>query len=96
MFKNETLAKKIEERKALKDQIDVLEFKLKNLETELKEDMKERESEVYEFEFDGSKHKITCKTVVQNRFDSTRFKEECPDIYNSFTKEVVINKLTCK
>lgn len=96
MFKNETLAKKIDERAALKDQMDVLEFKLKQLEKELKDDMTERGKEVYEFEFNGTKHKISYKVSTQERFDSKKFKEDHPDIYAKYTKTSPMSRLTVK
>jgi predicted phage-related endonuclease len=96
MFKNETLAKKIAEFQALKDQIDVLKFKKEALEEEFKKDITERGVEAYEFEFDGTKHKVSYKISTTERFDSKRFKEEQPEVYKKYIKVSPSSRLTVK
>lgn len=96
MFKNETLAKKIKERQELKDQMDVLEFKVNAINEELKKDMTERGQESYEFEFDGEKHKISYKVFDQERFDAKKFAEDHPELYKKYLKVSPSSRLNVK
>jgi predicted phage-related endonuclease len=93
---DKTLAKKIKERADLKEQIDVLEYKLKQLEEEFKKDMSSRDGDKYEFEFEGEKHSISYKVFDQNKFDSKAFKEDHPDMYESYKRPVPSSRLTIK
>jgi predicted phage-related endonuclease len=96
MYKNETLAKKIAEREDLKDKIDVLKYKMEQLDTEFKDDITERGVDTYEFEFDGVHHKISYKVSTMERFDTKRFKEEKPEEYVKYIKVSPTSRLTVK
>lgn len=96
MFKNETLAKKIKERQELKDQIDVLDFKVNAINEELKKDMTERGQETYEFEFEDEKHKISYKVFDQERFDSKKFAKDYPELYKKYLNVSPSSRLTVK
>ena len=93
---DKTLAKKIQERAELKEQIDVLEYKLKELEEEFKTDMSKRDGDKYEFEFDGVKHSISYKVFDMNKFDSKAFKEDNPEMYEKYKRPVPSSRLTIK
>lgn len=85
MFKNDTIEKKLAELAKLKDQKDTIEYKVKNLQKELKDDLLERGVEEYEFEgSDGIQHKVSNKPYDSSKFDTTRFKEDHPKLFQKY------------
>lgn len=96
MFKNETLAKKIEEYKNLKDQMDVLSAKVDSIKEELIADLAERDVDSYEFIFDDIKHTISYKTANRTNFDTKAFKEEYGKLYEQFSSVIPQSRFSCK
>lgn len=96
MFKNETLAKKIEEYKNLKDQIDVINAKLDSIKEELISDLAERDTESYEFIFEDTKHTVSYKTSNRTNFDTKAFKEEYGKLYEEFSSVIPQSRFSCK
>ncbi len=96
MFKDITLAKKIEEYKNLKDQIDVLTAKVDSIKEELISDLAERGVDSYEFIFDDTKHIISYKTSNRTNFDTKAFKEEYGKLYEQFSSVAPQSRFSCK
>lgn len=85
MFKNETIEKKLAELAKLKDQQDTVEYKIEQIKEELKKDLAERGEEVYTFEgSDGVKHTLSNKPKSTSRFDTKRFQEDHPKLYDKY------------
>ena len=53
-------------------------------------------TDTWEFAFDGIKHKVSYKSMRQERFDSKKFKEDNPALYSQYTKVIEMMRLTCK
>ena len=85
-MQDKTLAKKIDEYLKLKDQIDVLEAQMSEIKEELVNYLQEKETDTYEFVFEGSKHKFSNKIETRMTFDSKGFceNEEYKALYESF------------
>ena len=96
MFKNETLAKKIEEYKNLKDQVDVLNAKIDSLKEEFIADLTERGVDSYEFILDDVKHSVSYKTSTRTNFDTKAFKEEYGKLYEQFSSVAPQSRFSCK
>lgn len=67
---------------------------MKMMRAELDKEIEEKESEIKELmdrtcvtELIGTEHKATYKEVVSNRFDSTAFKKDHADMYESYKKQ---------
>lgn len=75
---------------ALSDEIKQLETQKKEHENKIKLKL-ETASEAH-----SPRHKLTFKTVVSNRIDSKRLKEEVPEVYEKFTKPSSARRLTIK
>lgn len=75
---------------ALSDEIKQLETQKKEYENQIKLKL-ETASEAH-----SPRHKLTFKTVVSNRIDSKRLKEEVPEVYEKFTKPSSARRLTIK
>ena len=75
---------------AINEEIKELESKKKEYENKIKMKL-ETASEAH-----SPRHKLTFKTVVSNRIDSKRLKEEVPDVYEKFTKPSLSRRLTIK
>lgn len=75
---------------ALTDEIKQLETQKKEYENQIKLKL-ETASEAH-----SPRHKLTFKTVVSNRIDSKRLKEEVPEVYEKFTKPSSARRLTIK
>ncbi|ATP40723.1 hypothetical protein CSE16_12070 [Solibacillus sp. R5-41] len=79
------------------DAIDAISYEIKQLETQKKE-YENRLKLKLESATEGHspRHKLTFKTVVSNRIDSKRLKEEVPDVYEKYTKPSSARRLTIK
>jgi putative phage-type endonuclease len=80
----------VEEIQSLKNQIKQLEELKNEKENKLKEAIGEFETAIV------GRFKVTWKNVTTNRFDSTTFKKEHPDLYKKFLKSSVYRKFTIK
>lgn len=72
------------------DEIKSLETKKKEYENQIKLKL-EAAAEAH-----SQRHKITYPTIVSNRIDSKRLKEEVPDVYEKFVKPSTSRRLTIK
>lgn len=54
------------------------------LRDEIKAEMQERDTE----ELAAGRYIVRCTSVLSNRFDTTAFKKQYNDLYQSFTKQV--------
>ena len=77
------IERKAHELKELKRMAEELAAEIETIEDELKEYMKEEEVE----QMIVGEYKITYKTVISNRFDSTSFKKAMPEIAQQFIKQ---------
>ena len=83
---------KADELKKLEIEKKVLEKKIQDIQSEIK-DYLEREG-VDELTTD--KYIIRYKSIVSHKFDTTRFKSEHTDLYESYIKESVSKRFTIK
>ena len=83
---------KADELKKLELEKKALEEKIQGIQTELKECL---ESEGVD-ELTTDKYIIRYKSVVSHRFDTTKFKSEHTDLYESYLKESVSKRFTIK
>jgi predicted phage-related endonuclease len=95
LLSNVELAQKIEEHISLKSQIDVLEYKLKEVQKALKEDMDRREESKYEFKVDDRAYKISYSKYMKKSFQSKLFQEEHPKLYNKYLTESMSSRFSC-
>ena len=96
MFKNETLAKKIDEYQELKNQIDVLEAKVNKIKEELIADLVEREVDSYEFIVNDIKHTVSYKSFERANFDTEAFKEKHTKLYEQYSRVNPSFRFACK
>lgn len=79
------------------DAIEVLSDEIKQLETQKKEYENQIKLKLESAsEAHSPRHKLTFKTVISNRVDSKRLKEEAPDVYEKYTKPSSARRLTIK
>lgn len=81
-------AESVERRKVLLEKKKALETEIKEIENNIKLNMKERE-----LAFAGQ-YKISWKNYSTNRFDSKAFKEKHPDLYKEFLKSSEYRRFT--
>lgn len=93
-MQDKTLARKLQELKKLSDQIDVLEAQVTDLKNELKGYLQEKETDSYEFLYEGAKYKFSNKVETQMRFDSKTFceNEEYAKLFEEYKKETSVTK----
>lgn len=76
--------------KELKLMLDEVAAEITSLEDEIKADMNAKELE----EMTAGAFKIRYKTVISNRFDSSRFKKDYADMYAAYTKQTSSKRFT--
>lgn len=76
------MEEKVLKLKELKARRDVLDTKIDALETQIKGIMTETNT----YEFIGENWKVTWNTVSSNRFDSSKFRADHPDLYEGYKK----------
>ena len=79
-----TKLQELQEYKRLRDEIDAA---IEAAQDEIKAAMGENEMAVY------GQYKVTYKTIVQNRLDSTALKRELPEVAARYSKQVVTRPL---
>lgn len=78
------VTKMIEDLKALEAMKAELEADIESIKDELKREMERRETE----EMSVGVYKVRYKTVITNRLDSSKLKQESPKIYEAYCKQV--------
>lgn len=79
------------------DALEALTEEIKSLETQKKEYENRIKLKLESAtEAHSPRHKLTYKTVVSNRIDSKKLKEEAPDVYEKYTKPSSSRRLTIK
>ncbi|KIL30469.1 YqaJ viral recombinase family protein [Bacillus subtilis] len=81
---------RIQQYLQLKEQINELSLQAKELENQIKHEMKEAE-----YGFIGN-YQTSWKSVSTNRIDSKKLKEQFPDVYEKVTKEVQFRRFGIK
>lgn len=81
---------RIQQYLQLKEQINELSLQAKELENQIKHEMKEAE-----YGFIGN-YQTSWKSVSSNRIDSKKLKEQFPDVYEKVTKEVQFRRFGIK
>ncbi|MCZ4246988.1 YqaJ viral recombinase family protein [Bacillus amyloliquefaciens] len=81
---------RIQQYLQLKEQINELTLQAKELENQIKHEMKEAE-----YGFIGN-YQTSWKSVSTNRIDSKKLKEQFPDVYEKVTKEVQFRRFGIK
>lgn len=84
-YELETTMQELKELKIMREELDT---ELAALEDKIKAHMGEAE------EVTAGAHKATWKTVTSNRFDSTAFKKDRPDLAALYTKNVTVRRFS--
>lgn len=88
---NNSLLERVENLKELEAMIEELKIEAEAIKDELKEEMKERDTE----ELNLGKYIVRWTSVLSTRFDTKSFKEKMgEEIYKAFTKEVSSKRWT--
>lgn len=83
-MKNADIRLTVEELQSLYAQADELKAQITAREALIKEEMEARETET----LDLGNVIIRFTSIISNRFDTTNFKKQYSDLYNSFIKQV--------
>ena len=88
---NNSLLERVENLKEVEAMIEELKLEAEAIKDELKEEMKERDTE----ELNLGKYIVRWTSVLSTRFDTKSFKEKFgEEIYKAFTKEVASKRWT--
>ena len=88
---NNSLLERVENLKEVEAMIEELKLEAEAIKDELKEEMKERDTE----ELNLGKYIVRWTSVLSTRFDTKSFKEKMgEEIYKAFTKEVSSKRWT--
>ena len=87
---NLELSRVAKRARKLQLQIDALSADLEELKNTLKTEMETREVDT----LTGDDWKVTYKTVISNRLDTTAIKRELPDIAARYNKQVMSKRFT--
>lgn len=79
----QNLQKKVQERRELQRMAEELSAEIENIRDEIKAEMLKRNAD----EVITGEYKITWKTVISNRLDTTALKKALPDVFERFTKQ---------
>ena len=90
MLSKKVAAEKLARYEELKAQAKVLEDELSAIESEFKSELDRRGVEEWEI---GNK-KVRWNSILSNRFDTTGFKKEFPDVYKKWTKQVASRRFS--
>ena len=87
-----TIIEKIESLKQLEELMEEVkaEAEADSIRDELKQTMLDRGTE----ELEAGKYIMRYQSIVSNRFDSSAFKKQLPDLYKSFTKQSVSRRFS--
>lgn len=83
-MRNQDIRNTVEELQNLYAQADELKAQITVREALIKEEMEARETET----LDLGNVIIRFTSIISNRFDTTNFKKQYSDLYNSFIKQV--------
>lgn len=83
------VAEKLNQRQALKAQIEAMTAQIKELEASI-----EKVTGCGTFHCNG--FSITCGDKESTRFDTTRFKAEQPDVYKAYCKTSTVHSFTVR
>lgn len=78
-------------------QVDIRAKKYAELDAEIKRLTEERDkvkAELIKFGGHGKYWTVTYTEFTQTRFDSTRFKKECPELYSKYMKDTKSSRFT--
>lgn len=90
MLSKKVAAEKLARYEELKAQVKALSDELDGIESEFKSELDRRGVEEWEV---GNK-KVRWTSVLSNRFDTTGFKKEFPDVYKKWTKQVASRRFS--
>lgn len=79
----QNLQKKVQKMRELQRMAEEISEEIENIRDEIKAEMLKRNTD----EVITGEYKITWKTVISNRLDTTALKKALPDVFNSFTKQ---------
>lgn len=79
----QNLQKKVQEMRELQRMAEELSAEIENICDEIKAEMLKRNAD----EVITGEYKITRKTVISNRLDTTALKKALPDVFERFTKQ---------
>lgn len=79
----QNLQKKVQEMRELQRMAEELSVEIENIRDEIKAEMLKRNAD----EVITGEYKITWKTVISNRLDTTALKKALPDVFERFTKQ---------
>lgn len=79
----QNLQKKVQEMRELQRMAEELSAEIENIRDEIKAEMLKRNAD----EVITGEYKITWKTVISNRLDTTALKKALPDVFERFTKQ---------
>lgn len=89
-MRNAKIRLTVEELQNLYAQADLLKAEITAKESLIKEEMENRETEV----LDLGNVIIRFTSILSNRFDTTSFKKQYSDLYNSFVKQVASRRFS--
>mgnify|MGYP006886753308 FL=1 len=89
-MKNSDIRNTVEELQNLYAQADELKAQITAREAMIKEEMEARETET----LDLGNVIIRFTSIISNRFDTTNFKKQYSDLYNSFIKQVASRRFS--
>lgn len=89
-MKNSEIRLTVEELQNLYAQADLLKAEITAKESLIKEEMENRETEV----LDLGNVIIRFTSILSNRFDTTSFKKQYSELYNSFIKQVASRRFS--
>lgn len=87
---NLELSRVAKRARKLQLQIDALNADLEVLKNQLKSEMEQREVETLA----GDDWKVTYKTVISNRLDTTAIKKELPEVAARYNKQVISKRFS--
>lgn len=89
-MRNSDIRNTVEELQNLYAQADELKAQITAREAIIKEEMEARETET----LDLGNVIIRFTSIISNRFDTTNFKKQYSDLYNSFIKQVASRRFS--
>lgn len=89
-MRNQDIRNTVEELQNLYAQADELKAQITAREAMIKEEMEARETET----LDLGNVIIRFTSIISNRFDTTNFKKQYSDLYNSFIKQVASRRFS--
>ena len=90
MLSKKVAAEKLARYEELKAHVKALEAEIDEIESDFKKELDRKGIEVLEI---GDK-KVRWTSVLSNRFDSTGFKAQFPELYKAWTKQVASRRFS--